>query len=121
MVSGSRLQPFMYWQDSLLMSVTSMVISACVCVTVEQQSTSSWSGVIEPARCVKSLNNRRQEQVELNPLDARADFASGMKTLASSKHLDCRALGLDGSKPRSHEPGYTSFNVPQRLAIGAGR
>ena len=66
MVSGSRLQPFMYWQDSLLMSVTSMVISACVCVTVEQQSTSSWSGVIEPARCVKSLNNRRQEQVELN-------------------------------------------------------
>ena len=28
MVSGSRLQPFMYWQDSLLMSVTSMVISA---------------------------------------------------------------------------------------------
>ena len=25
---GSRLQPFMYWQDSLLMSVTSMVISA---------------------------------------------------------------------------------------------
>ena len=35
---------------------------ACVCVE-QQQSTSSWSGVIEPARCVKFLNNRRQEQV----------------------------------------------------------
>ena len=38
---------------------------ARVCVE-QRQSTSSRSGVIEPARCVKSLNNRRQEQVELN-------------------------------------------------------
>ena len=38
---------------------------ACVCVE-QQQSTSSWNGAIEPARCVKSLNDRRQEQVELN-------------------------------------------------------
>ena len=48
--------------------------------------------------------------------------ASG-KTLASQAkaRLNAGALGLDGSKTRSHEPGDTSSNVPQRLAIGAGR